>query len=133
MKRFVLAIALAAMPAVLEAKESASFLQGTYSTEEGCQKLQALAAGTQPSLETVPDTLTPNGFKSWEGTCEFTKIFEHEPGKVYLGLMFCTEGESMTPVNFVFVKNDDGSFEVAATGQEAPEQFKRCAAGEEKK
>lgn len=133
MLRLVFACLIATTPVALQAKESASFLQGTYATEEGCQKLQALAAGTQPSLETVPDTLTANGFKSWEGSCEFTKIYEHEPGKVFLGLMFCVEGQTLTPVNFVFVKNDDGSFEVAATGQDAPEQFKRCAAGQGKK
>ena len=114
------------------AKVKAPFLGGTLATEEGCKKLKAIAAGTPRRLDTVPDVLDQDGFKGWEGACEFTQVLEHEPGRVWVGLMVCSEGMTIAPQTYVFIRGDDGSFDVAANGQDAPELYRRCDTGEGK-
>jgi len=103
-------ISLLALPFVLLAQsslaaatEKARFIEGTYATDEGCRKLALLEAGTEKSIETVPEVLTNEGFKGWESACTFTKVFE------------------------------DGSIEVGGGGDEKPEVFRRCDVGGEKK
>jgi len=109
------------------AKETASFIEGTYATVKGCKMLEKLADGTPRTISTVPDTLDKNGFHGWEGGCEFTKIFEHMPGKVWTGLMYCVEGNAINAPNMVFLRDeDDNSFEVLQAGNDSPEVFHRC-------
>ena len=44
--RFLIAgLALAVLPVGAVAKEKASFIEGTYASEAGCQKLAAIDAG----------------------------------------------------------------------------------------
>ena len=69
------ALALPALPGGALAKDRAIFIEGTYASKEGCQKLAAIEAGTPRNVETVPEVLTADGFKGWEGACEFTKVF----------------------------------------------------------
>lgn len=125
------AMLLAAGPAA--AKVKARFIAGQFATEEGCAKLKAIDAGKPRNVETVPDVLTEDGFQGWEGNCEFTQVFEHEPGRVWVGLMVCSEGMTIVPQSYVFIKAEDQSLEVAAAGQDAPEIYKRCEAGKGKK
>ncbi|MCB1515492.1 MAG: hypothetical protein KDJ18_11955 [Hyphomicrobiaceae bacterium] len=124
------ALVLAAMP--VAAKEKAQFIDGTYATEDGCAKLAAIAAGTPRNVETVPEVLDAEGFKGWEGACEFTHVFEHDPGRVWVGLMVCSEGQTIAPQTYVFIRGEDDSLEVAASGQDEPELYKRCDAGKGK-
>ncbi|MCB1519193.1 MAG: hypothetical protein KDJ37_01305 [Hyphomicrobiaceae bacterium] len=132
-------VAIAILAAVLLpadrvlAKDKASFIDGSYATEEGCAKLKALAAGTPRSVETVPEVLTAEGFKGWEGSCEFTKIYEHDPGKSWVAVLFCVEGATMTPLTYAFARNDDGTIEVGGGSEPEPELFRKCDAGGEKK
>lgn len=128
---FVTALLVASGAAV--AKEKAAFIEGTYATQEGCDKLDALAGGKPRSVESVPDVLTSDGFKGWEGACEFTKVYEHEAGRVYIGLMFCGEGATLAPQTYAFIKGEDGSFEVAASGQDQPDLYVRCDQRKRKK
>lgn len=133
-------ISLLALPFVLVAQsslaaatEKASFIEGTYATDEGCRKLALLEAGTEKSIETVPEVLTNEGFKGWESACTFTKVFEHEPGKSWIALLLCREGETMTPLTYAFARGEDGSIEVGGGGDDKPEVFRRCDVGGEKK
>lgn len=132
MKRVTYPIAaLAAMfiPAGALAKEKASFIEGTYASEEGCRKFAAIEAGTPRTVETVPEVLTADGFRSWEGACEFTKVLEHEPGRMWLGFMVCSEGAIITPQSVVIIKGEGDSLEVGADGENEPEAYHRCDAG----
>lgn len=131
-RTFVAACALLAMVGPAAAKEKARFIDGTYATEDGCRKLKAIAAGTPRNVETVPDVLDEDGFKGWEGVCEFTQVLEHEAGRVWVGLMVCSEGMTIVPQTYVFIRGEDKSLEVAASGQDAPEIYKRCDAGKGK-
>ena len=72
MRRLVVAALSVGACASAEAGASAYFLgTSVYATEEGCVKLKALAAGGPKNVGTVPETLTSQGFKSWEGGCAF--------------------------------------------------------------
>lgn len=124
----VTALVLALLPVGALAKDRASFIDGTYASGEGCKKLAALEAGTPRNVETVPEVLTADGFKSWEGACEFTKVFEHDPGKVWVGLMVCSEGAGIGPQTVVILKGEGDSFEVADSDneEEEPEVYQRC-------
>jgi len=109
------------------AKETANFIEGTYATIKGCSMLEKLGNGTKRTISTVPDTLDKYGFHGWEGGCEFTKVFEHMPGKVWTGLMYCVEGNSINAPNMVFVRDEENnSLEVIQAGDENPKVFHRC-------
>lgn len=126
-------LAVGFLPTAVLAKEQATFIEGTFATEAGCAKLEALGKGTPRNVETVPDVLTKDGFQGWEGSCEFTRIDIHEPGKVWIGLMYCVEGATMAPQTYAFIKGGDGSLEVAATGEDEPQVYRRCDADKGKK
>lgn len=123
---FIVALALMVLPASLLAKEKASFIEGTYATVEGCKKLAAIDAGGPRNVETVPEVLSADGFKSWEGACEFTKVFEHEPGRVWLGLLVCSEGSKIAPQSIVIIKTEGGELEVADDDDDEPTAYQRC-------
>ncbi len=127
MRILIAMLVLCASSLSVFAKETATFIEGTYATAEGCSMLKKLANGTARTISTVPDTLDKNGFHGWEGGCEFTKVFEHMPGKVWTGLMYCVEGAKVSAPNIVFVRDeDDNSFEVLQAGEDSPEVFRRC-------
>lgn len=113
------------------ARERAGFIRGSFATADGCRKLEAIANGGPRNVATVPDVLTADGFKGWEGACEFTKVFEHEPGQSWVALMLCSEGATTTPATYAFVKSGDDAFDVSLSGGAGePEEWKRCAAAD---
>jgi hypothetical protein len=117
-----------------EARDRAAFINGTYAAGDGCQKLAALESGTARTIETVPDTLTADGIKTWEGGCEFAKTFEHEQGRVWISIMYCSVAATLAPATHVFVKDSEtDSFEVAMQGQDTPEVYVRCDTDKNKK
>ncbi len=128
------AAALAAalcVAATAEAKERGTFIDGTFATEKGCKKLEAIAKGKPRNVETVPEVLTATGFAGWEGSCEFTKVFEHEPGQVWVGLMYCVEGASTNVATYAFTKTGPGTFDISGGGSsDEPEEYRRCEAGD---
>ncbi len=127
---YVLAgLALMVAPVGALAKEKASFIDGTYASAEGCKKLAAIEAGGPRTVESVPEVLTADGFKSWEGACEFTKVFEHEPGAKWLGFMVCSEGAIITPHSVVIIKGEADQLDVASDEDSEPEVYHRCDAG----
>jgi hypothetical protein len=74
------------------AEVKATFLTGTWATEEGCQKVAALEAGSVRSVTTVPETLTQDGYATWEGGCTFSEIRETEPGRKWSVKTACVDG-----------------------------------------
>lgn len=129
MRLFVLALALLAGSAAA-AKEKATFLAGQYATADQCVKLRKIEAGGPKNVGTVPELLDADGFKGWEGGCAFTKVFEHEPGRSWLALMICTDGNATTPETYVFTKNEgEDSFEVdRSDSDDGPATYMRCDA-----
>lgn len=127
MRILLITLALAASTAAV-AKDRATFLTGQYATAAQCEKLRKVEAGEPKNVGTVPELLDPDGFHSWEGGCEFTKVMEHDAGKVWVGLMICSEGNSMTPEMYVFSKHEtEDSFEVSHAGDDdGPESYTRC-------
>lgn len=111
----------------VSAKERAGFIDHIYAPGDGCKKLEALDNGAPRMIDTVPDYLTEDGIQSWEGGCEFTKVFEHEPGESWVAIMVCSGGPTVMPQTYLFYKDEaNSSFEVAHQGQEEPETFHRC-------
>lgn len=117
-----------ALAAAADAKERASFIEGTFATEKGCKKLEAIAKGKPRNVETAPEVLTADGFAGWEGSCEFTKIFEHEPGQVWVGIMYCVEGAATNAATYAFTKTGPDTFDVAGGGGDEAEEYRRCEA-----
>lgn len=99
---------------------------GTYATAEGCKKLEAIAAGGFKNVETVPATLTMQGFLGWEGSCSFRSITEVEQGKKWKAAMDCHEGASEGPESDVFERLADGKLKV--TIMDNATIFERCDA-----
>jgi hypothetical protein len=113
-----------------EAKERAAFLTGQYATAPDCAKQRKIEAGMPKNVENAPELLDADGFHGWESDCEFTKVFEHEPGKSWIGLMMCASGASMTPNVYLFMKSEtDDTFDVSDQSQDMPETYVRCDAG----
>lgn len=129
MRLLIVVVSLLAATAAV-AKERAPFLLGQYATEAQCAKLRKVEAGGPKNVGTAPELLDAEGFHSWEGGCGFTKIFEHEPGQSWMALMICSEGQSINPATYVFVKEDGAdAFEVHAPDAEnGPEIYTRCDA-----
>lgn len=129
MRLLLMSVALM-LPAVAVAKDRASFLAGQYATAEQCQKLRKVEAGGAHNVSTAPELLDANGFHGWEGGCEFTKVFEHEPGASWLAFMICSDGPAMSPATYVFAKQEgDDAFEVhSPNDQDGPQLYTRCDA-----
>lgn len=129
MLRFILMVALMFAVPVANAKDRASFLRGQYATQADCEKLRKIEAGGPRNVETAPELLDPAGIHGWEGECEFTKVFDHDPAKSWVAIMLCTEGLQMTAHSYVFMKNDnEDSFDVAPETAESPDTYIRCDA-----
>lgn len=86
--------------------------QGTYATAEGCKKLAAIAAGGDENVGTVPETLTEDGFDSWEGSCAFVSVSEVEAGKTWKAQMQCVEGAEEVEETDLFERLSDGTLKV---------------------
>lgn len=78
--------------AAYAAEVKATFITGTWATEEGCEKVAKLAAGSVRSVTTVPETLTQDGYETWEGGCTFSEIKEPEPGRKWSVKTACVDG-----------------------------------------
>ncbi|MGD9784869.1 MAG: hypothetical protein AB7E80_13620 [Hyphomicrobiaceae bacterium] len=124
--------ALAALTATALAAEKAAFIQGTFSAGDGCEKLKALDKGAKRTAESVPEVLTADGFKGFSGHCDFTKVYEHEAGKSWIGQLFCRDGDTISPLVTAFALGKDGAIIVGGGGEEGPEVFRRCSEGEKK-
>ncbi len=75
------------------ADEVADFLgNGVYALPSDCAKLAQLTAGGARNIQTVPETLTRNGYKSWEGGCAITRIAPHRSLSRYTVELKCSEG-----------------------------------------
>jgi hypothetical protein len=70
----------------------ADFIQGTFAKPGLCDKVAAVAAGGPKNIDTVTETFTAAGFRSWEGSCDFETITEKEKGRSYEAQMRCIEG-----------------------------------------
>jgi hypothetical protein len=110
----ILALALA-QPASAEVK-GAFIGPGTYATDEGCKKLAVLAAGGDRNVGTVPETLTEDGFMSWEGGCTFTSFTEKEKGRIWTANLKCFEGADESKESDVFERLDDGKIKMTVMG-----------------
>ena len=85
---------------------------GTYATAEGCKKLAAIEAGGDQNVGTVPETLTEDGFDSWEGSCAFVSVSVVETGKKWKAQMQCVEGAEEVEETDIFERMPDGTLKV---------------------
>lgn len=99
---------------------------GTYATTEGCEKLAALAAGGDRNVDSVPWTLTEDGFLGWEGSCTFTSFTEIEKDKKWKALLHCSDGPEEGPESDIFERLPDGSLKM--TIMDNPTILLRCDA-----
>ena len=65
-----------------------------------------------------------------EGGCEFTKIYEHDPGQSWLGIMVCSDATSSKPEMYFFSKDgDEDAFVVSRSDDDDdPATYTRCDA-----
>lgn len=89
---------------------------GTYATEEGCKKLAAIQAGGDKNVGTVPETLTEDGFMSWEGGCTFTSFTEKDKGRIWTANLKCFEGADESKESDVFERLDDRRIKMTVMG-----------------
>jgi hypothetical protein len=99
---------------------------GTYATEEGCKKLAAIQAGGDKNVGTVPETLTEDGFETWEGACTFTSFTEKDKGRSWTARMACAEEALEGSEQDLFERMDDGKIKV--TVMEKATILQRCDA-----
>lgn len=126
-------VALFVLPAAAAAADGikGTFIgDGTYATAEGCRKLAALAAGGDRNIETVPETLTADGFFGWEGGCTFASITEIEKGRKWKTRLHCVDGPNEGPESDIFERLPDGKIKVTVMGNDTI--LERCDAEKEK-
>lgn len=93
--RRALLVSVAVMTAIVPARAdlTADFLgEGVFGLKSDCAKLAKLAAGGPRNIQTVPETLTRNGYRSWEGACSITRIAPHRSLARYTVELKCSEG-----------------------------------------
>jgi hypothetical protein len=112
------------------AKDRAAFLVGQYATAAQCEKLRKVESGEPRNVGTAPELLDSDGFHGWEGGCEFTKIYEHDPGQSWLAIMVCSDAVSSTPEMVFFTRNEgEDAFVVSRSDDEDdPGTYTRCDA-----
>ncbi len=112
----VMASVAALAPISALADVDAGFLGTTvYTTAADCPLYRAIAAGGPRNLNTVPETLSAKGYRSWEGGCRFTNIVERYKGRLWTVSMRCSEGATENlPRTEVWRKAADGSLTVTA-------------------
>lgn len=118
-------VSLTTVPARAEVK--GTFVgPGIYATDEGCVKQALIESGGEQNVGTVPETLTEDGFSSWESSCTFTKITEKTKGRVWSAEMACaSEAEEDTETD-LFERLADGKIKVTVQGKVT--LFERCDA-----
>lgn len=95
MKIWGLAVALLSVVSGAAAAETAvrgSFIKGIYAMEGRCTAWAAIEAGGDRTVETVPETLTEDGFSAWEGGCSFISVKEKTKGRRWVAKMACGDG-----------------------------------------
>ena len=110
------ALVAAWAPDAAWADVDAGFLGATvYTTAADCPLQKKLVAGGPRNLNTVPETLSAKGYRSWEGGCTFTNIVERYKGRLWTVSMRCSEGATENlPRTEVWRKAADGSLTVTA-------------------
>jgi hypothetical protein len=129
MSGLALGIIMAAVTAgSAEAATTASFIDGVYAREGLCDKWKAVEAGGPRNLDTVTETLSAEGFRSWEGNCDFDTVTEKEKGKVYEAKMKCIEGASeWTETNTFNLAPSGDAITVWIEGEK--HEFVKCGSG----
>jgi hypothetical protein len=123
-----LAVAALTARAASAAGTAAGFIDGVYAREGQCEKWAAVEAGGPRNIETVTETLSAEGFRSWEGNCDFETITEKEKGKVYEAKMQCIEGpEEWTESNTFILQPSGGAITVWIEGEK--HEFVKCGSG----
>jgi len=120
-------LALSTACAAAEEPVKASFLEGIWSTEEGCKRQAALDAGVEPNVETVPGTLSVEGYRMWEGSCSFTSIASSGPGQWTVKTSCGQEAEEWEDTETWVLDPGGARLEVALEGKRTV--FVRCEAG----
>lgn len=121
----LVALAFAGTADSANAAEKAAFVEGVWATEEGCAKLAALGTGTARSVETVPETLTADGYQTWEGGCTFTSIEETEKGRAWTVKTSCFESADEWTDTETF-ELDAASRRLRVTVEGEVTEFVRC-------
>jgi hypothetical protein len=122
----VFGIALIASVPALAAVKGTFIGPGIYATTEGCQKLAELEAGGEKNVGTTPETLTEDGFSTWEGACTFVSFTEKDKGRSWTARMACAEESLEGTESDLFEKMDDGKIKV--TVMESSTVLQRCDA-----
>lgn len=94
----------------------------------GCAKLKAIAAGGPKNVETTPETLTADGFESWEGGCSFVWIKEKQQGRRWVAEMACAE-EAEESVEIDTFDLDPASGTIKVTNEGKTSAYVRCDEG----
>ncbi len=110
------------------AEVKAAFITGTWATEEGCQKLAKIASGTPKSVETMPETLTQDGYATWEGGCTFSEIKETVPGRTWSVKTACVDGAEEWSDDETIVLDETGK-RLTVTVEDKTTVFVRCESG----
>lgn len=124
--RLIAAFALTAVTPAHAAVKGTFIGPGTYATAEGCKKLTAIEAGGDKNVGTTPETLTEDGFTSWEGACTFVSVTEKDKGRSWTAHMACAEEAEEGTETDLFEKMDDGKIKV--TVMENATILQRCDA-----
>ncbi len=119
-------LALVCATSALAAVKGSFIGPGTYATADGCKKLAAIEAGGDKNVETTPETLTEDGFASWEGACTFASFTEKDKGRSWTAHMACAEESDEGTESDLFEKLDDGKIKV--TVMESATVLQRCDA-----
>jgi hypothetical protein len=114
---------LVAAPAA--AGETASFITGTYAMEGRCAAWAAIEAGGPRNVETVPETLTADGFSSWEGGCSFVSVKEVEESRRWVATMECGEEVEEWTEEDTF-NLDPASGRISVTVEGKTSVYERC-------
>ncbi len=123
----VLALAWMAGPASADGKR-ADFISGVFAKEGLCGKVEAIEAGGPKNIDTVTETLTADGFRSWEGNCDFETITEKEKDRSYEAKMRCIEGpEEWTETNTFDLDPSGSAITVWIEGEK--HQYVKCGSG----
>ncbi len=114
--------------AAAENNVRADFIAGVFAKEGLCKKVEAIEAGGPKNIDTVTETLTAEGFRSWEGNCNFETITEKEKGRSYEAKMKCIEGpEEWTETNTFDLDPSGNAITVWIEGEK--HQYVKCGSG----
>lgn len=111
MRHSFLSLAVLSVMAAPASADSAraDFIEGVFAKPGLCEKVAAVDAGGPKNVDTVTETFSADGFRSWEGSCDFVSITEKEKGRSYEAQMKCIEGpEEWTETN-VFELDPSGN------------------------